>query len=299
MAHQDVEFISIDGVTLRGWLYPSGKPGRGPAVILTPGFACVKEMFIPEVAEAFQTAGITALIYDPRCTGLSDGEPRQELDPQKQVSDYSDALTFLASQPMVDPRQIVFWGFSFAGMVALCAAALDKRALLVIACCPLTDYSFDGKKTKVLAKAMKDRESVVRGNAPFYLPILTEKGESVAGFGGRTDPDNYRLIQNAFRNAPNYQNRTTIQTYYKIAAWNPIGQVPMVAPTPCFIITPENDEISPPAEQTKLLASIVGSRHKQQHIEPEKGHMDIFAGESFSNLMQMQVEFVMSAIQPM
>lgn len=37
MSHQDVEFKTIDGLTLRGWLYPSNVPGRGPAVILTPG----------------------------------------------------------------------------------------------------------------------------------------------------------------------------------------------------------------------------------------------------------------------
>ena len=243
-------------------------------------------MFVPEVAEGFQNAGITALTYDPRCTGLSDGEPRQELDPQKQVSDYSDALTFLASQPIVDPARIAFWGFSFGAMVALCAAALDKRARQVIACCPLTDYTYDGKKAKVLAKAMKDRESQILGNKPFHLPILTERGESPAGFGGATEPENYRLIQNAFSSAPTYQNRTTIQTYYKIAAWNPIGLVPMVAPTPCFMLTPENDKISKPEEQTKLFDSIKSGR-KQQHIEPGKGHMDIIAGESFSKLMKM------------
>ena len=249
-------------------------------------------MFVPEVAEYFQQAGVAALTYDPRCTGSSDGEPRQELDPQKQVSDYSDALTFLARHPAVDPKRIAFWGFSFAATVALCAAALDKRASHVIACCPLTDYSFDGKKTKILAKAMKDRESIVSGNAPFCLPILTDKGESVAGFGGQTDPENYRLIQNAFRNAPTYQNRATIQTYYKIAAWNPLGLVPMVAPTPAFVLTAEDDVISKPAEQKKLFESIAEGSRKQQHVEPGRGHMDIFAGESFPRLMDMQWQFL-------
>ncbi|KAM3516798.1 hypothetical protein NHJ13051_009573 [Beauveria bassiana] len=297
MSTQSVEFKTIDGILLRGTLYPRSTDTaqhaiRGPAVILTPGFACVKEMFVPEVAESFQRAGVTALIYDPRNTGSSDGEPRQELDPQHQVSDYSDALTFLSGQADVDPARIAFWGFSFAAIVALCAAALDKRASHVIACCPLTDYSFDGKKAKVLAKSMKDRESIVSGNAPFALPILTDKGESVAGFGGQTDPENYRLIQNAFRNAPLYQNRATIQTYYKIAAWNPLGLVPMVAPTPAFVLTPENDVISKPEAQKALFESIGEGSRKQQHIEPGRGHMDIFAGESFPKLMDLQVQFL-------
>lgn len=245
---------------------------------------------MPEVAEAFQQAGITALTFDPRCTGASDGLPRQELDPHQQVSDYSDALTFLATQPMVDPARIVFWGFSYAATVALCAAALDKRVSKVISVAPLTDYSFSGKKAKVLAKAFKDRESQVKGNKPFDLPILTEKGESVAGFGGATNEDNYKLIASAFRSAPTYQNRTTIQTYYKIAMWQPLSLIPAMAPTPSLIVTGEEDTISLPENQTRLWESIDGP--KKQHREPAKGHMDILAGESFSKLMDMQADFI-------
>ena len=43
----------------------------------------VKEMFVSEVAEQFQAASITALIYDPRTLGLSDGEPRNDIDPNE------------------------------------------------------------------------------------------------------------------------------------------------------------------------------------------------------------------------
>jgi hypothetical protein len=34
-AHEDVEFKTLDGLTLRGWLYPASK--RGPGIIITPG----------------------------------------------------------------------------------------------------------------------------------------------------------------------------------------------------------------------------------------------------------------------
>ena len=33
--HQDVEFKTLDGLTIRGWLYPA--KSRGPAIIITPG----------------------------------------------------------------------------------------------------------------------------------------------------------------------------------------------------------------------------------------------------------------------
>lgn len=36
MAHHDeVEFKTLDGLTLRGWLYPASK--RGPGIVITPG----------------------------------------------------------------------------------------------------------------------------------------------------------------------------------------------------------------------------------------------------------------------
>jgi hypothetical protein len=43
-------------------------------------------------------------------------------------------------------------------MVALCAAALDKRVETMVAVSPLTIWEFT-KWPKVLAKTMKDRES--------------------------------------------------------------------------------------------------------------------------------------------
>ena len=65
---------------------------------------------------------------------------------------------------------------------------------------------------------MKDRESQMADNPPFCLPVLTEKGENPAGFGGNPEADDYGKILNAHKVAPNYRNSTTIQTYYKIAA---------------------------------------------------------------------------------
>lgn len=247
-------------------------------------------MFVPAVAEAFQEAGITALIYDPRHTGDSEGLPRQDIDPLKQAADYSDALTYLAGLPMVNPKQIVFWGFSFAGQVALTAASLDKRASHIIAVCPITDFTFGGKRTKVLAKAMKDRESQLAGNPPFTIPVLTERGENPAGFGGDTVAEDYNTIVNAYKVAPNHRNETTLQTYYNIAMWQPFAMVTHISPMPVLVLTAGNDRISLANNQKAMFDTMKGP--KRMHIEPNKGHMDILSGESFPKLMCIMVDFV-------
>lgn len=33
--HEDVEFKTLDGLALRGWLYPASQ--RGPGIVITPG----------------------------------------------------------------------------------------------------------------------------------------------------------------------------------------------------------------------------------------------------------------------
>ncbi|RDW89665.1 hypothetical protein BP6252_01697 [Coleophoma cylindrospora] len=292
--HQNVEFKTMDGLTLRGWLYPASK--KGPAVVMTPGFNCVKEMFIPEVAEGFQASGITALIYDPRSTGESDGIPRNDIDPMKQVEDYSDALTFLAKQSSVDPNRIAFWGQSFSGTVALCAAALDKRPKLIIAICPLLNFEYSKDKfAMVLMKTMKDRESQVKGNKPFYLPVLTDKGENPAGFGIGADKEGFEYVVKAKETvAANHDNRTTLQTYYKMVLWQPHGLMKYVTPTPVMMVVPELDKISPPQHQLALFDTLVSPKRK--HIALGKGHLNVLSGDDAPELMQMQVDFVLAAL---
>ena len=63
------------------------------AIVLCPkgsqnfSLKCVKEMLLPEIAERFQSVGYSALIYDPRSIGDSDGIPRNHIDPLQQAED--------------------------------------------------------------------------------------------------------------------------------------------------------------------------------------------------------------------
>ena len=72
----DVEF-DADGTTLRGWLYT---PDKGtppfPAVVMAHGFSALKEMGLDQYAEVFAAVGLSALVYDNRNLGASDGNPR-------------------------------------------------------------------------------------------------------------------------------------------------------------------------------------------------------------------------------
>ncbi|KAI4704395.1 hypothetical protein J4E81_001461 [Alternaria sp. BMP 2799] len=290
---QEVEFKTIDGLTLRGDLYNAAvSSGKGPAVIITPGFNCVKEMFVPDVAEQFQKNGIMALIYDPRTLGLSDGLPRNDIDPARQVSDYSDAVTFVKSLPNVDSSMIGIWGMSFSGVIALSSTALDPRIRFCIAICPLLNLEYEAFKfPKVLAKLQQDRESQLGGNKPLYVPVLTAEGKNPAGMGLGADKEEFDYMVNAkTRGAPRHENHTTFQSYYKIKLWQPQGVMRYLDRTPVLMVVPELDQISPPEAQIALHATF--PEPKVLHIAPGKGHLDVLSGDDFPMLSDLQANFV-------
>jgi hypothetical protein len=89
-------------------------------------------MELDSFAEYFTTRiPITALVYDNRCTGASDGYPRFELLPSLQMSDLQDAITYAQSLEEVDPEKIALWGTSYSGGNVLEVAAFDHRVKAV------------------------------------------------------------------------------------------------------------------------------------------------------------------------
>ena len=248
-------------------------------------------MLLPEIAERFQAAGVTALIYDPRTLGTSDGLPRNNIDPMKQTEDYSDALDFLMSQPTVDPARIGFWGMSFSGTVSSCAAALDKRARFLITVCPMSVFYEEASMRKALGHSLRDRHSQLKGNPAYSLPPFTKDGMNLAGMASRGGKEIYEYLGHAKeRAAPTYDHKTTMQTYYKVAMWQPHALLKLVAPTPVLMLVPELDTCALPHEQMAMFEQFTGP--KRMHVASGKGHLDVLTGQDADMLQGLQHEFI-------
>ncbi|KAE8387498.1 hypothetical protein BDV23DRAFT_174625 [Aspergillus alliaceus] len=191
---QSVEFPTADGL-LRGRLYPA--PRKGPA------FNLVKEVYIPKIVEYFQQAKITALIYDVRNYGDSDGLPRNELDPSGQVDDYCDAVTYMTGLPM--------------------------QAKLVIAVCPMTheplgkyDTEEDEELRRMLVRCTRDRVAQVKGNPPARVPTMTPSSHSVFGcvhFGAGV----YDVMMGLrWTVAPSFDLELTLRSILHQIKWDPM-----------------------------------------------------------------------------
>ena len=116
MTPEQIEFPTHDGrFTLRGSVHrPSGVGASVPAVVMSGGFADSVERMVP-TAEAFARAGLRVLVYEHRNTGISDGEPRLEIDPIAQVRDMGMAVTFAQTVAGFDANRISLFGTSFSG----------------------------------------------------------------------------------------------------------------------------------------------------------------------------------------
>ncbi|KAB8293814.1 hypothetical protein EYC80_009296 [Monilinia laxa] len=192
---------------------------KAPAVVMTHGLNCVKEILFPKVARRFQDFGYNALIYDSRNIGESDGLPRNHINPMLECEDILDIVTHVSSLPHVDSKNIILWGASLGATESGCAAAMDPRIKAVVMVCPIFSFFQQDKMEKVLQQLIKDRQSQLRGNEAFSVPPYNSKGESPTGIGGSGGPGGLELynLMTAIgsRASPNHRNRMTLQTYLK------------------------------------------------------------------------------------
>lgn len=167
-----IEFKTTDGVTLRGDFYQA--PGDERAiVILTAGFPLLKEHYIAAFAERFQKAGISALAFDYRNWGSSEGLPRFETNLLIQGDDYRDAVTAAARLPGVHPQRVFLYGIGHAGATAIIAAADDPRVAGVVLQSPAIsgrrDRTIFGEPILERAWLSRERRTVGEIEEPEYI----------------------------------------------------------------------------------------------------------------------------------
>jgi pimeloyl-ACP methyl ester carboxylesterase len=286
---------------------------------------CPKEIFVDGIAAWFGRNGLTALVYDARTIGTSDGLPRNDLDPQKMAEDNSDAVTvciylifptsialqsnilmnpgqFLQKEGWVDPNRIAIWGFFYSSGIALEAAAFDKRVQAVIAQGLMPEwYLTEEDQEDLVARAVEDRANQLRGDPPGYIPLLNEKGEHLMLFKylDKMTPEQKAHLPNwvhgAKKNAPTFKDSLTLQSFYRHAKWKPVNLFQSVSPTPVMILTPENDEIVPPEYQKNIFDSMQ-SPLKKFHIVKDRGHSD-FLSVDLEELLTPQLAFLKEALK--
>jgi uncharacterized protein len=279
MARRDIEF-DADGVTLRGWFYPTGEPGNGtaPTIVMAHGFSAVKEMYLDRYAEHFSGNGLNALVFDNRNFGDSDGTPRQEIDPWAQVRDYRTAITYAQTLPETDPTRIGVWGSSYSGGHALVVAALDRRVRAVVSQVPMVS-GYDNVRALVRSdflggfREMFDADRLARfhGDPPAMVPVVAEDPLAPSAL---PTPDSWTwFTETGKTRAPNWKNEVTLRTVEMLSEYNPVDYIAQISPTPLLLLPARNDVLTP----THLaIAAYEKARHPKRIELLPGGHFDAY-----------------------
>jgi fermentation-respiration switch protein FrsA (DUF1100 family) len=278
MARRDIAF-DAEGTTLRGWFYPGeGMSGPGAAVIMAHGFSAVKEMYLDSFAEVFAAAGLNVLVYDNRCFGASDGEPRQEIDPWAQVRDYRQAITYASTLPEVDPTRIGIWGSSYSGGHVLVVAAIDRRVKAVVSQVPLISGHANLRalvRADFIAgfRAMFDADRLARfGGEPPAMVAVVDKDPMAPS--ALPTPDSWEWFsQTGDTRAPTWRNEVTLRSVEMFTEYEPGTYLPYISPTPLLMLVAVGDHLVP--SELAIAAFDTAHQPKELIIMPG-GHFDAY-----------------------
>ncbi|AVH54763.1 MULTISPECIES: alpha/beta hydrolase [Streptomyces] len=276
---ENVEFEADGGVTLRGWLFLPDGPGPHPAITMAHGYAGVRDHGLEPFARTFAENGFVVLLHDHRTFGASDGQPRQDVDPWQQISDWRRAISYLESRPEVDSDRIGLWGTSYAGGHAIVLGATDRRLRAVVSQVPtISGYEQGLRRVAPDAVAVleesfaEDERAQLRGEAPRTLAIVS---------GDPTVPASYRsqeAIDFYLQPKPDgvWENKVTLRSNRAARMYEPGTWITRVSPTPLLMVVALGDTVT--VTDLALAAYERALEPKQLQLIPG-GHFDPYVAQ--------------------
>lgn len=296
--YRNIEFKS-QGALLRGRLYlPDGKSNKCPVVAMAHGFTTtINGMTADKYAEKFREAGFAVLLYDHRNLGISDGEPRQELNFWVQSRGYIDAIDFISNQPEIDADKIAVWGASLSSREAFLAGTIDDRVKAVIALIPALGEEIPKKdedgSSYAFAKTTLLLEDIMRlpHTTTEQMPIVSsdQKGTPSA----LTDLTAYNwFIEYGGRFGTHWKNVVSFSKIEVPGDFN-LGQLAAQLKAPILMVVATNDEMN--GANPKVTQFVYNSiTQPKEWVDIDGGHFGLlyYPSPLFDKSSKAQIDFL-------
>ena len=262
---EEVTFMS-DGLKLSAIVHVPDdiKPGeRRPAVMVLHGFGSKKiSGNCTGPCKMLTDWGYVTMRFDFRGCGESEGE-RARLICLEQVSDTSNALTYLQSRSDVDPDRIGALGSSFGAAVAVYTGGVDKRVGAVISSGGWGDGERKFRGQHPGEENWKKFTDMLENNRKHKA----ETGESpmVSRWDIVPIPEHLRgnLAPNSFMEFPG----DTAQSMYDFVADNVVGDI---APRPLLLLHSSKDSVTPTEQSIEMFKR--AGQPTDLHLSAETDH---------------------------
>jgi pimeloyl-ACP methyl ester carboxylesterase len=287
-----VEFRS-EGERIEALLFlPDDGRSRLPIVVMGGGWCYVKELVQPQHAEVFNAAGLAALVFDYRHMGGSSGEPRQHIDPWRQIEDYKNAISYVETLPEIDSQRIGVWGISYSGGHVLVLAATDPRVRGAVSVVPVVD-GFQNLRLahgtigfrRVMEMVIEDRRKRFATGEHGYLPHASRTPEvDVPTWPFPDSAPMFEMLRET--QAPAYENRATVASTEMLMSYSVFPYVRRILNAPTMMIVAEGDDhthwdlalnaFNDIPTPNKELFVVPSSTHHT--IYKDRSHLEIAAG---------------------
>lgn len=269
--------FKADKETLKGWFYqPQSEKLPAPCIIMTHGFSALIDHHLAPFAETFAAAGFCVLVYDNRNCGLSSGEPRNEINPELQIKDYSHAINFVQTLSVVKSNCIGIWGTSYSGGHVLVVGANDRRVKSIVSQVPFIKGHHEYLRQKYPDKWLSisqsyelDRINRANGERPQTIPVvsLDKKNNAVM-----VDNRAYEF----FTSVKQWQNEVTLQSVAMSGEYCPGHWASKISPTPILFIIAQQDRINYSAFALECFEQI---HHPKKLIQLQGDHFSSYLEE--------------------
>lgn len=282
------DFVS-QGTRCAGDLFLPQGIERPPVVVMAHGFGAERSFRLPAFAERFAARGLAVYLFDYRCFGGSDGEPRNYVHPGRHAQDWQAAVAHVRSMPEVDTGRLGLWGTSLSGGHAIMAATGDDKIKALVIQVPFVDsvttlanlgLSF---LVRALIPVLRDLWAAMTQQAPHYIKIVGKPDE----FAAMCTPEAWSGYLSLVPKGTSWGNCCPARALLALLPYRPVAMAGQVQ-CPALIMYGEKDSLISAASVERAAARMPDGTL----IKYPFGHFEIYSGEAFEMAVETQAQFL-------
>ena len=257
----------------------------------------INGMTADKYAERFRESGYAVLLYDHRNLGISDGEPRHEINFWVQARGYIDAINYIYAQPEINATKIAVWGASMSAREAFLVGSVDERVNAVINMIPA--FGDDYPKKDSDGNLYKFAKETLLSDNILKLPHSVTKQTAIVSHDQINAPSKLKeltaykwFIEYGSRFGTKWKNVVTLSNLETPEHFN-IGQCAPHLKAPILMIVAKNDEME--GANTKVTSEVFKMiKQPKEWVDIGGGHFGLlyYPSQLFDKSSKAQINFL-------